>query len=246
MADLTLAASLPLPKGSVAWRAMQHEILAPIRVVFVSPVRLLGEGLVRALRDESAISVVGMVQQFGKMRELLRDSVAAIGVVDVSGEINLDEVRLFAAERPEVKLLALGLAERQADVIRCARAGFRGYIARDTPFDDFVPLLSEAARGGARCTAEIATALMQALFRADPAIVPPGLAGPQITSREGEVLRLLGRGFSNKEIARELTLSGATVKNHVHNILAKFGASRRGDLARRVREQPWIAGPSFL
>jgi DNA-binding NarL/FixJ family response regulator len=245
MADLMLAATVPLPKSSAPWRAPQHEIPAPIRVVIVSPVRLLGEGLVRALREDPAVSVVGIVQRFGGMRELLRDGVAAIAVVDVSGEINLDEVRLFAAERPEVKLLALGLAEQQADVIRCARAGFCGYIARDTPFDDFVPLLSEAARGGTRCSAEIATGLMQALFRPNLAIVPPGLAGPQITFREGEVLRLLGRGFSNKEIARELTLSAATVKNHVHNILAKFGASRRGDLARAVREQPWIAGPSF-
>jgi two-component system nitrate/nitrite response regulator NarL len=243
MADPVLPANVAAKKPSTDRSAPHDSRPAAVRVVIVSPVRLLGEGLVRWLRTEPTVVVLGTVQHFGGLRELLSDDAGAIVIVDVSGDIDLDEVRLFAAERPDVTMLALGLLEQRAAVVRCARAGFRGYIARDTALKDLVPLLNEAAGGGTRCSAEIATGLMQALFRPDLDLAPPQLAGPPITPREGEVLRLLGRGYSNKAIARELTVSAATVKNHVHSILAKFGACRRSEVARTVREQPWIAGP---
>jgi DNA-binding NarL/FixJ family response regulator len=213
-----------------------------IRLAIVTSVRMLGEGLVQVLRPYAAVSVVGLVQHLGALRELLQGCAAEVVLLDVCGGLDLDEVRLFAAEQPEVKLLALGLVEQRAEVIRYARVGFSGYIARDTPLLELVPVLREAVRGGARCSAEIAGGLMQALFRPDQAPAPDA-AGPLLTRREGEVLRLLGRGFSNKEIARELELSAATVKNYVHNLLSKLQMARRNEAARRVRERPWIAGP---
>jgi len=65
----------------------------------------------------------------------------------------------------------------------------------------------------------------------------------RITAREGEVLALIGQGLSNKEIARELTLSVATVKHHVHHILEKLKLARRAEAMRRVRDAPWLASP---
>lgn len=62
-----------------------------------------------------------------------------------------------------------------------------------------------------------------------------------LTRRECDVLRLLGRGASNKEIARQLGVSDATIKNHVHEVLAKLRVHRRAQAAARLREQPWIA-----
>lgn len=214
---------------------------ALIRLAIVTGVRLLGEGLVQALRPNAAFAAVVTAQHLGALRELLQGSAAEVVLLDVSGGLDLDEVRLFAAEQPEVKLLALGLVEQRAEVIRCARAGFSGYVTRDTPLPELAPLLHEAVRGGARCSAEIAAGLMQALFR--PGHEPPPATSLPLTRREGEVLRLLGRGFSNKEIARELDLSAATVKNHVHNLLGKMQMARRSDAARHVRERPWTAGP---
>lgn len=62
-----------------------------------------------------------------------------------------------------------------------------------------------------------------------------------LTQREGEVLQLIGDGQSNKEIARELSLSVATVKHHVHSILQKLKVPSRAQAVRRVRDAPWIA-----
>ena len=65
-------------------------------------------------------------------------------------------------------------------------------------------------------------------------------AKPDLAGRETDVLRLIGRGFSNNGIARDLGLSVATVKQHFHHVLAKLGVGQRAHALRRVREQPWI------
>ena len=67
-----------------------------------------------------------------------------------------------------------------------------------------------------------------------------------VEQREREVLELIGRGLSNKEIGRELCLSVATVKHHVHHVLEKLGLSGRAEAMRRVRDDPWIARISSL
>ena len=65
------------------------------------------------------------------------------------------------------------------------------------------------------------------------------------TRRGSEVLELIGRGLSNKEIGRQLCLSVATVKHHVHHVLEKLGLSRRAEAMRRVRDAPWIVRLSY-
>ena len=81
---------------------------------------------------------------------------------------------------------------------------------------------------------------MRALFNHQGQAYAP-VNDNHLTARETQVLRMLGRGLSNKEIAREMKLSGATVKYHVHNVLTKLQVSRRIEAMRKIREAPWIA-----
>ena len=80
---------------------------------------------------------------------------------------------------------------------------------------------------------------MRALFRRGPDSAESDLS-LALTRRESEVLELLGRGFSNKEIANDLCLSVATVKHHVHHVLEKLKLERRAQAMRRVRDAPWL------
>jgi len=92
---------------------------------------------------------------------------------------------------------------------------------------------------------EISGGLLRALFHTTPE--PDGRGVDHgLTRRESEVLQLLGRGLSNKEIGNELSLSVATVKHHVHHILEKLELPRRAQAMRRVRDAPWIASTATL
>ena len=149
------------------------------------------------------------------------------------------DVREMALKWPEVPLVALGLTEQKTDVIKCGRAGFAGYIAREASIDGLHTALKDISQGKLACPPEITGGLLRALFRKGPQS-EESLSDPVLTKREREVLDLIGQGRSNKEIGNHLCLSVATVKHHVHNMFEKLGLTRRADAMRRVRDAPWL------
>jgi two-component system, NarL family, nitrate/nitrite response regulator NarL len=160
-------------------------------------------------------------------------------LVDVTQNIGMEEVALVAAKWRDLPLLALGLLERRDEVVRHGRAGFVGYVARDATIEDLQAAIADAVAGRMQCPAEISGGLIRALFsREHPST--PGRVAPSLTRRETEVLQMIGRGFSNKEIARDLELSVATIKCHVHGVLTKLGVGHRSHAMRKVRAEPWI------
>jgi DNA-binding NarL/FixJ family response regulator len=210
-----------------------------MRIIVLTPVRLFGEGLVNCLDGKENLCVEALVNDFGALRRALAPIIDVV-LVDVSAGFDPEEVRSIAAEYPELRLIAFGLREQRGDVIRCGHAGFTAYVPRDAPLETLCGAMAAAVAGRLTCSPEIACSLLRELFRS-PAVPPMEANNNDLTRREGDVLRLLGRGFSNKEIARELRVSVGTVKHHVHSILGKLGVARRTHAMRRVREAPWIA-----
>jgi two-component system nitrate/nitrite response regulator NarL len=208
--------------------------------VILTPVRLLGDGLAQCLNRRPEIAVVAVAADLTALRQTLSAIDIDIVVIDVMQAMDFEEIRAIAAERPNLTLMALGVPEQREDVIRCGRAGFSGYVARDKTVDELCAAMVNAVAGRLACPAEIASGLLRALFREDAHPAAP-TEEPCLTGRECDVLQLIGRGLTNKEIARELSLSVATVKHHVHKVLDKLHVPRRWHAMRRVREAPWIA-----
>jgi DNA-binding NarL/FixJ family response regulator len=209
-----------------------------MKLVVVTPIRLFGEGLASCFSHCADISLQATVCDLIQLRQCLQTMEVDIVLIDVTQGIDLDEVRAIAFERTDLALVALGLREERRDVVRCGRAGFIAGLCQ---------ALSDVSSGRLACSAEISGGLLRALF----GIERHGHAmelGKALTRREGEVLQLIGQGLSNKEIARHLRLSLATVKHHVHHILQKLKLPRRAQAMRRVRETPWIASsaPSLV
>ena len=171
----------------------------------------------------------------GVVRNRVRNrSVLPVGRTFVKG-VDLFDVRAIASEWADIPLVALGLNEQRQEVIRCGRAGFAGYVARDASIETLCNSISEIVAGRLTCPPEISGGLLRALFHKDPG--PDGAdLELALTRRESEVLELLGQGFSNKEIANKLCLSVATVKHHVHHVLEKLNLERRAQAMRRVRD----------
>jgi two-component system, NarL family, nitrate/nitrite response regulator NarL len=213
-----------------------------MNVVVLTPIRLLGDGLASCLSRRPGFAVLAVVKSLHCLRDALNSAGTDLILIDVTHGIDLYDVRSIATDHPEIALVALGLNEQRQDVIRCGRAGFAGYVARDASAEELCGALTDVMQGRLACPAEISGGLLRALFRMDELrkVIEPN---PSITRRESEVLHLIGKGYSNKEIARELSLSIATVKHHVHNILEKLDLPRRAQAMRRVRDEPWIAPP---
>ncbi len=208
-----------------------------MKIVIHTPIRILGEGLGACLRQRTEFSTVATVTDLDGLRGVLAGTTVQIALVDVTQGIDLEKVRTIAAEFPSVNLVALGLREQRQEVIHCGRAGFVGYISRDAGIDSLCDAMLDIATGRLNCSAEISGGLLRALFKMEP--VQEERSCDRLTRREGEVLRLLGRGLSNKEIAHELSLSTATIKHHVHGVLEKLKVPRRALAVRRIQGTRW-------
>jgi DNA-binding NarL/FixJ family response regulator len=211
-----------------------------MRLAIMSPIRLFREGLAACLGGREGLTEVTVVEDVAGLRAAVEASPDdLVALVDVTQGVDLDELRRLAGECPALRMVAVGLKEQGGRW--CGTAG------RVRRLRGARPVHRRAARGDPRrrrgassMPAEIANGLLRALFGPAQSLAPAA-DDPALTGREGEVLRLLGRGMSNKEIARELGVSLATVKHHVHNLLGKMGLARRGQAMRKVREAPWIA-----
>jgi two-component system, NarL family, nitrate/nitrite response regulator NarL len=216
-----------------------------MNIIVLSPVRLMGDGLVACLACQADVTVCAVVNDLTMLRQALSATRADIVLVDVTQGIELYDVRSFATEYPEAALVALGLVEQRQEVIRCGRAGFVGYVARDATIEVLCSSLRDVVQGKLACPSEISGGLLRALFRLDrPTKQENETLAHALTRRECSVLQLIGRGDSNKEIARQLSLSEATVKHHVHNILGKLDLPRRTQAMRLVRDAPWLVSTS--
>ena len=130
----------------------------------------------------------------------------------------------------ELKVVVLGLNEDEAQVVACARAGIAGYVTPDATLHE---LTSASARQllGIAVPRHCCNATPQPCRSEVGRMI--GMVAARLTPREAEIVQLIERGMSNKEIARHLTIQLATVKNHVHNILEKLAVRDRADAVRR-------------
>jgi two-component system nitrate/nitrite response regulator NarL len=215
-----------------------------IDVIVLTPVRLLGDALAGSLNGRLGISVLAVVDSLAAVRDSLAMAAAPMVLIDVTHGLDLFDTRAIASQWPHVTLVALGLTEQRQQVIQCGRAGFAGYVPRSASIDVLCRTLMEIVNGSQPCPPEIAAGMLRALYRPDMPAVTGGEIAIALTRRESEVLALLGRGFSNKEIGNDLCLSVATVKHHVHHILEKLNLPRRAQAMRRVQDEPWLAHKS--
>jgi DNA-binding NarL/FixJ family response regulator len=154
-------------------------------------------------------------------------------LVDLATE-GLTVARALRLEAPEARLVALAIREVETEVIAWAEAGMAGYVSRQASLADLSATIRRAAVGELVCPPKITADLVRRL--SDMAAHRPATGGlAQLTTRELDVVRLIGRGLSNKEIARELSIAVPTVKNHVHNVLEKLQVRRRGEAVSRLQ-----------
>ena len=205
---------------------------APVRVFVVADVRVYRELLADALAREDGFEVDGSAPGdiAGMAIGMAEPGVVLVDTASVPGTAG---VRALAAVAPTAKIVAVGIPDDEAAVLALAEAGVAGYVTVEQPLDELVAAVEAATNDELQCSPRVAAALAKRV--AALAGGPRGNGDQRLTRREREIAALIAEGLLNKQIARRLSIEQATVKNHVHNILAKLGASRRDEVAALLR-----------
>jgi DNA-binding NarL/FixJ family response regulator len=151
---------------------------------------------------------------------------------DGGGQAVLEAVRDLL---PAVRFLALSASDTPEDVIAAIRAGARGYVTKTVSAEDLVAAIARVAAGDAVFSPRLAGFVLDAFATIPVADVDPELA--RLTPREREVLQLVARGFTYREIATRLVVSIKTVESHVSSVLRKLQLANRHQLSRWAAER---------
>jgi DNA-binding NarL/FixJ family response regulator len=211
----------------------------------VSPVHLVREGLATTLRGRRGVVLIDTVDLDPTGIARIASSEPDVALVDLGQSDPASTARMIRDASPNSKIVVFALDETDDHVFACAAAGFSGYVPRQSGADELHRALLDAMAGRMHCSPHIAAAMFSRLtgLLREPG---PQFSLPPLSLRESEILALVEQGSSNKEIARQLAISSATVKNHMHNILQKLQVSRRGQAAARLRAQSQLASRSPL
>ncbi len=201
---------------------------------------LFRSGVRSELGDQ--VEVVGEADDVGPAIALIAESLPEVVLLDVhlpsgGGQAVVQAVK---AAHPQVRFLALSASDAPEDVIAVIRAGARGYVTKTISGGELIAAIHRVASGDAVFSPRLAGFVLDAFATLAPAGESRPTFDPeldQLTPREREVLRLIARGYTYKEIARELFISVKTVESHVSSVLRKLQLSTRHQLTRWAAER---------
>jgi DNA-binding NarL/FixJ family response regulator len=174
-------------------------------------------GLAMMLESEDDMKVVAQASSGEEAVVKYKQALPDITLMDLrlQGMNGVDATTAILSEYPRAKVIMLTTYDRDEDVYRSLRAGVMSFLVKDTPAEELLETIRKVYQGRRHITAPISEKLAQRMSRSD------------LTEREVEILQLMAKGLSNKEIGQALSLSLGTVKFHITNVLAKLDASDR-------------------
>lgn len=202
-----------------------------VRLLICDDQEVVREGLRAILGGVPAIDVVGVATNGAEAVDSVPDLEPDVVLMDLNMPImnGVQATREIVASHPDVKILVLTTYDAEEWVVDAIRAGAAGYLLKDAPREQLVAAIEGTASGHTHVDPAVAGDLF--------AMVAAGEGGPSSTvaddlsERERDVLRLLGKGLANSEIAEQLFLSEGTVRNYVSAILAKLQLADRTQAA---------------
>ena len=210
--------------------------------------RLMRDGIASLLSIQEGIEIVGTA---GNGQEAVEQAVALqpdVILMDVRMPV-MDGVAATAEihhQLPSCQVLMLTTFDDEEYIVDALRAGASGYLLKDVPAHDLAKAVISAHNGIYQLDAAVASKMVSRLagLRSKSSIPPPtppshpisSITQTELTEREIEVLRLIAKGATNREIAEQLVITEGTVKNHISNILSGLGLRDRTQAALYARE----------
>jgi DNA-binding NarL/FixJ family response regulator len=212
------------------------EVDPPIRVVLADDHPMYRYGVAAVLADEERLTLVGEAASGSELLDLVRTARPDVVVTDLRMP-DLDGIevtRALLADQPSLPVLVLTMHDDDESVYGAMRAGARGYLLMGADSTELVATIRALAAGGTAFGPAVAQRIVGFFLESSQKFTQG--AFPELTRREREVLDLLAAGKRNSVIARELSLSEKTVRNHLSSVLAKLHVADRSAAIVRARE----------
>ena len=214
--------------------SMVPDELGPVRLLIVSDIRLHRESLTQCLAGFHDITVVSQASSSEEALHAVAASRPEVILLDIGTERSLELAAMLNREKPDTQIIAYGVHDVEEEVVACAEAGVGGCFPWDGSLSELAAAVIGSRRNEMCCSPKAATALFRRVALLARLVRPQPDTSP-LTGRETEIVSLIARGLSNKEIAQQLNIEVPTVKNHVHNILEKLQVTSRHHAVRRMR-----------
>ena len=208
--------------------------MAKIRVLLIEDNRLLREGITAMLNDQPDIKAVSATGN-GDALEKAKKTKPQVVLLDLGlrSQNSLRVAELIKEEHPKAEIVVMDLIPAQAEIAEFVKAGVAGFILKDATIDDFLHTIRSVAEGKKVLPPSLTNSLFSHIveYAVHSGKADRLMKAVKLTRREHEVVDLIARGMSNKEIANELSIAVHTVKSHVHNTLEKLALHTRLELA---------------
>ena len=189
--------------------------------------RLLREALTAVLNGKSDLEVVGARAFSSDALQQIKNATPRVLVTE-SFASYLEFIREVLASGPDLKVATIGMDADEFCFLQAVRAGASGYLLKDASNADLLSAVRALAAGQVYCPPEMCTALFRFVTRQASQFPSYQIrSNLGLSSREQQLVQLIGRGLTNKQIAQALNLAEQTVRNHVHRTLRKVGADNR-------------------
>lgn len=207
----------------------------PIRILVADDDAEFRQGLQALLSTVERVNVIGEAATGAEAVVRASASQPDLVLMDLSmPDINgIEATRAITSGSPHIAVLMLTMFEDDESVLAAMRAGARGYILKGAARAEIVRAIEAATEGGVIFSPGVARRVLSRLALTEPQAEAPF---PQLTTRERDILTRVARGLNNDAIARELTISAKTVRNHVHNIYSKLQIQSRAEAIAQARD----------
>ena len=205
-----------------------------ISVVLVDDHPMWRDGVRADLERTGVAEVVGEASDGGEGVEVALSAMPDVVLMDlqlptVSGA---DATARIVADAPHIKVLVLSASAEEHHVLEAVKAGAAGYLLKSSSSEELVDAVRRVAGGEPVFTPSLAGLVLDEFRRVMSGDSPPRSDEPKLTPRENDVLKLVAKGYTYKEIGEKLFISTKTVQNHVQNILTKLQLRKRYELMR--------------
>jgi len=218
---------------------------ASIRLFITAENRLLREALLRLFETEKDVDVVGQAGHCAEAaQQMLKVRPDVFLLNPASSELSdLNKLHRVLGAPQQIKIVLFGMEENKELFFEALRQGTVGYVLKDACAPDVVAAVRAAWRGEAVCPPRLCFLLCSYVAKQGMSLMPAVRLHRELglTRRERELLPMIARGLTNKEIAAQLNVSEQTVKNHVHRMIQKAGTSSRLEIVERCKMPELVA-----